>query len=208
MAVRFRIVPRDYSTLAQMASPATSTQPEAIPFTFFDNENFASGWSNITFFQTIQSDPTLGNIQTAGTLSADQYFQLEAITLDWIIGASSQASSGAPTIVDDLLSVMNTARAIVVMQMAMKVYVQAPIHGFHSSGGINVAYQLGTPTGSALGNYAQNWYPDGGYNVGGAQVLPPRQTFQFNVIGNATNTLNATRAGRFTMWGTLYRKVG
>lgn len=207
MAVRFAIVPKSYAQLAAAASPASATQPEAIPFTFFDSQDFASLWTNVSFFQTIQTDPTLGNIQTAGTLSADQYFKLEAVTLDWLIAATTQASSGAPTIVDDLLQIMNGARAIVNMSMAMKSYIQAPIHGFHSSGGINVQYQLGTPTGSQLGNYAQNWYPDGGYNVGGAQVLPPRQTFQFNVIGVAA-ALVATRKGRFTMWGTLYRKVG
>lgn len=207
MAVRFKIVPKLYTELSQQASPASSVQPEAIPFTFFDQENFATNWTSVAFFSTVQSDPTLGNIQQQNTLSADQYFQLEAITLDWIISASSQASSGAPQIVDDLLSIMNGARALVTMAMAMKTYVQSPIHCFHSSGGINVAYQLGTPTGSNIGNYAQNWYPDGGYNVGGAMLLPPRQTFTFNVNGVAS-ALNATRAGRFTMWGTLYRKVG
>lgn len=207
MAVRFKIVPKLYTQLAQQAAPASSTQPEAIPFTYFDQENFASNWTNVSFFSIVQQDPTLGNIQQQNTLSADQYFQLEAITLDWIIAATSQASSGAPQIVDDLLSIMNGARALVTMQMAMKIYVQTPIHCFHSSGGINVAYQLGQPGGSALGNYAQNWYPDGGYNMGGAVLLPPRQTFTFTVNGVAS-VLNATRAGRFTMWGTLYRKVG
>jgi hypothetical protein len=207
MAVRFRIVPKTYAALAAAASPASSTQPEAIPFVFFDQENFATNWTNVAFFSTVQTDPTLGNIQQQNTLSADQYFQLEAITLDWIISATSQSSSGAPTIIDDILSIMNGARAIVNLQMAMKVYVQTPMHAFHSSGGVNVQYMLGTPTGSALGNYAQNWYPDGGYNIGGAVVLPPRQTFTFNVIGVAS-ALVATRAGRFSMWGTLYRKVG
>lgn len=208
MAVRINVVPRTYADLAAAASPASSTQPEAIVFSFFDNEDFTSLWTTLNFFQTIQTDPTKGNIQTAGTLSADQYFQLQAITLDFIIAASSQASSGAPQIVDDLLGIFNSSRAIVNMTMAMKTYIQAPIHAFHSSGGISVQYQLGTPTGSALGNYAQNWYPDGGYWVGGAQILPPRQTFTFTVIGQGSpNALNATRTGRFTMWGTLYRKV-
>lgn len=206
MAVRINVIPRDYGTLAALASPANSQQPEAIVFSFFDNEDFATNFGTVNFFQTIQSDPTKGNIQTAGTLSADQYFQLQAITLDWIIAATSQSSSGAPTIVDDLLNIMNGARSIVTMSMAMKTYIQSPIHAFHSSGGINVAYQLGTPTGSQLGNYAQNWYPDGGYWVGGSQIMPPRQTFTFSVFG-ANVTLNATRTGRFTMWGTLYRKV-
>lgn len=208
MAVRFLLKTRTYDQLKALSAPATSTQPEAIPFTFWDQQNIASNAATTSYFATVQTDPTLGNIQQQNTLSADQYFQLEAATFDWIIGATSQASSGAPQIVDDLLALLNTGRAFVNMQMAMKQYVQTPLHCFHSSGGISVQYQLGTPTGSALGNYAQNWYPDGGYNIGGSIMLPPRQTFTWNLQTNGSFTLNATRATRFTLWGTLYRKVG
>lgn len=206
MAVRFPIVAYTYDQLNADAKPGSATQPESIPYTFYDSQDFATLWTNATFFATVQTDPTLGNIQQANTLSAEQYFRLWAITLDWLIGATSQASSGAPVIVDDLLTIMNTARAIVNMTIAMKSYIQSPIHAFHSSGGIFVPYQLGTPTGSGLGNYGQNWYPDGGYNVGGAIVLPPRQTFQFTVQGVST-ALGATRKGRFTLHGVLSRPV-
>ena len=206
MAVRFPINAYTKDQLNAMANPASVGQPEAIPFTFYDSQNFATLWTGVTFFATVQNDPTLGNIQQSNTLSAEQWFILYAITLDWLIAATTQASSGAPTIVDDLLQIMNGARAIVNLQIAMKQYIQAPIHNFHSSGGINVAYQLGTPTGSGLGNYAQNWYPDGGYAVNGSIVLLPRQTFQFTVSGVAA-ALVATRMGRFTMHGVLERPV-
>jgi hypothetical protein len=206
-AVFFPIIPYTYEQLKRDASPGNAQQPESIPFTFWDQQNYATNWTSVIHFAAIQTDPTLGNIQQAGTLSADQYFRLHSVTLDWIISATSQSSSGAPTIVDDLLSIMNGARAFYRMQMAMKTYIESPFHGFHSAGGINVQYQLGTPTGSALGNYAQNWYADGGYIVNGSMVLPPRQTFTFAAIGVAS-ALVATRAGRVTMWGVLSRKVG
>ena len=206
MAVRYPIVAYTYDQLNADARPGNSSQPESIPYTFFDQQNFATLWTNVNFFAAVPTDPTLGNIQQANTLSAEQYFRLFAITLDWIISATSQSSSGAPTIIDDLLQIMNGSRALVVVNIAMKQYVNTPIHNFHSSGGINVQYQLGTPTGSALGNYAQNWYPDGGYNIGGAIVLPPKQTFQFSVQGVAA-ALVATRAGRFTLHGVLSRPV-
>ena len=207
MAVRFRIVARTKAYLDANSSASNSTQPEAIPYTFFDQQNFATLWTGVSFFSNVQADPTLGNIQQQNTLSADQYFQLEAITLDWIISATALSTSGVgPAIVDDLLQILNGARGKFVMQLAMKTYIDTPFHCFHSSGGINVQYQVGQPAANAIGNYAQNWYPDGGYNIGGSIILPPRQTFTFVAVGVAA-ALSTTRAGRVTMWGTLYRKV-
>ena len=206
MAVRFPIVAYTYDELNRDSKPGNATYPESIPFTFFDQQNLASAWASATYFATVQTDPTLGNIQQANTLSAEQYFRLWAVTADFIIGATG-TSSTAPLIVDDLLSVFNTSRALVSMTIAMKTYIQAPLHVFHSSGGIFVPFQLGTPTGSGLTVYAQNWYPDGGYNVGGAIVLPPRQTFTFTMQAATGATLNATRALRFTLHGVLSRPV-
>lgn len=206
MAVRFPIVAYTYDQLNADAKPGSSTQPESIPYTFFDQQNYATNWTSVTHFATVQTDPTLGNIQQANTLSAEQYFRLWAITLDWIIAASAFTAAGSAAIVDDLLSITNGARALVNVTIAMKQYVQAPMTCFHSSGGINTSFALGTPAAAAIANYAQNWYPDGGFNIGGAIVLPPRQTFTFTVQGVAS-ALVATRAGRFTLHGVLSRPV-
>lgn len=207
MAVRFPIKAFTYGALNSAANASTTQEPESIGFIFYDSQDFAANFSPVNFFTTIQSDPTLGNIQVANSLSADQYFQLWAITLDWLIGATSQASSGAPTIVDDLLGIYNTARTIMYLTMSMKNYLQAPIHNFHSSGLIYVNYQLGTPSASGLGNYASSWMPDGGHNVGGSIILAPRQVFTFYAQGTGTVALAATRKGRISFHGVLARKV-
>lgn len=208
MAVKFQVVPLTVAQLEAIAKPTSVGAPEAIPFTFFDQQNLVTGWTNVTYFAAPQNDPTLGNIQQANTLSAEQYFRLYAITFDFIIAATSSASSGAPQIIDDLLGILNSSRALVNMTIAMKTYIQTPLHSFHSSGGIQVCYSQGVPQASGLGNYAQNWWPDGGYNIGGSIVLPPKQTFSFTLQGAAgANALNATRGGRFTMFGTLHRPV-
>lgn len=207
MPVKFPIKPFTYQQLGSAANPSTTNQPESIGFIFYDSQDFASNFSPVSFFTAVQSDVTLGNIQVANSLSADQYFQLWAITLDWLIGATTIASSAAATIVDDLLGIYNTARAIATLAMSYKTMLQAPIHNFHSSGNVYVNFQLGTPSGSGIGNYASSWMPDGGHNVGGSIILAPRQVFTFQIAGTGTVTLNATRKGRISFHGVLARKV-
>lgn len=205
MAIKFQVTALDYQQLKRDANAVSANQPETIPWPWYDSQDFASNWTNVTFYSSPQSDPTLGNIQQANTLSADQYFRVFAITLDWLIAPSSR-SSGAPAIVDDLIIIQNSARALFNFSMSQKQYAQTPIHNLHSSGGIFVNYQLGTPAGSGVDNYAMNWMPDGGWWVGGAWVLGPRQSFQCWIQGVAA-ALTATRKGRITMHGALSRKV-
>ncbi len=207
MAVRFPIVAYTYDELNRDARPGSAQYPESIPYTFFDQQNLASAWASATYFATVQTDPTLGNIQQANTLSAEQYFRLHAITADFIIAASGASSSVANPIVDDIISIFNGSRALVNMSIPMKSYINTPLICFHSSGGIYVPFQLGTPQGTNLTTYAQNWMPDGGYNIGGAIVLPPKQTFSFTMQAATGATLTATRALRFTLWGVLSRPV-
>ena len=207
MPVSFPIKPFTYQQLGTAANPASANQPESIGFIFYDSQNFAANFAPVGFFTAVQNDITLGNIQVAKSLSADQYFQLWAITLDWLIGATSQGSSGAPTIVDDLLAIYNTSRAIASMTMSYKTMLQAPIHNFHSSGNIYVNYQLGTPAASGLGNYASSWMPDGGHKVQGSIILAPRQVFTFQIAGTGVCALSATRMGRISFHGVLARKV-
>lgn len=206
MAVMFPIKAYTKQQLDMDSRPSDFNQPEFIPWVWYDSQDFATLWTTITFFAVPSSDPTLSNIEQANTFSADQYFRTFAITLDWLIGATSQASSGAPVIVDDLLTIQNTARAIFNLQLSQKKYAQVPLHAIHSSGGIYVNYQLGTPTGSGIGNYAMNWNPDGGYNMGGSVVFGPRQTFGCTITGVST-ALGATRKGRLSLHGVLARRV-
>ncbi len=206
MAVRFDIKAYTYQQLDADARPGNSTQPESIPYVWYDSQDFATLWTTVSFFAAPNADPTISNIEQANTFSAEQYFRLFAVTLDWLIAASSQASSGAPTILDDLVQIQNGARAILNLNIAQKKYLQVPLHAVHSSGGVFVNYQLGSPNASGLGNYASNWYPDGGYNVGGSIVFPPKQTFICTITGVAA-ALVATRKGRLSLHGVLSRPV-
>ncbi len=205
--IRFPLEVMSKQDLEKRSKPQEYNQPEFIPWTWYNQQNFATNFGPISFFAQTDTDPTITNIEQANTFAADQYFRPYCITLDWIIGATTIASSATATIVDDLLGIMNTARAIFYLEISQKRYAQAPIHCLHASGGVYVNYQVGTPSGSGLGNYAMNWMPDGAYWVNGSMVFGPRMTFKCYVQGTGTVTLNATRAGRITFHGSLARRA-
>jgi hypothetical protein len=192
--------------LEMQSKPDQYNQPEFIPWGWYDSQDFATLWTQVSFFAATNNDPTITNIEQANTFAADQYFRPYCLTLDWLITATSVTSSAANPIVDDLLQIQNGARAIFYLLISQKRYVQIPIHALHASGGIYVSYQTGTPTGSGLGNYGMNWMPDGGYWVNGAMVFGPRMTFGCSVQGVAA-ALVSTRKGRITFHGSLARRA-
>lgn len=204
MALMISVRPRTLAELTNIAFPAQANQPECIPWVWFDQENITSTTSNQTFFATIQTDPTLGNIQQPNTISSDQWWQIFGFTLDYNAGASQNSNAAAQQL-DDLLIIQETCRTVFLFTIGQKQYVNVPITFLHASGGVQT-FVAGTPASNALFNYAQNYAADGGYYVDGALVVPPRQTFSATTVGVAT-TLTSTRGVRISMHGVLYRGV-
>lgn len=206
--IRYNVKAFTRQQLDQDAQPELYGQPEFIPWGYYDSQDFVTSFGSVSFFASTNSDPTITNMTQAGAMPADQYFRPFCFTLDWLIGATSITSSGAVPIVDDLLGIQNTARSIFYFSISNKLYCQVGLHALHSSGGIYVSYQTGNPTGSGLGNYGMNWFPDGGYWVNGAFVLSPRNSFTCAITPAAASVaLSSTRKGRVTMWGPLGRRV-
>ena len=188
------------------STPELYGQPEFVPWGFYDTRDMTTGFSALSFYAATSNDIAVTNLQNPNTMPANNYFRPFAYTLDWLITATSNTSSGATPIVDDLLAIQ--ARCIFQFNISNKLYIQVPISALHASGGVYVSYQLGTPTGSGLGNFGMNWMPDGGYWTNGAWVLSPLNNFTCQVIaGTTTPTLVATRSARVTMWGPLARRV-
>lgn len=200
----FPIVPRSYDELDQMSRPYSADQPEAITWRFYDTQNLATLWTAASFFAQPNADITLSNIQNAaGQLPADQYFLINAIQADFLIPAASSAAT--PDAANDITQILFGARAIVEVSVGSKLYLQAPLSCFHSTGGVN-ASQQGTPAAAAISTIAQNWWPDGDFHVDNGILLPPRQSYTVTIRGIAA-ALVATRQLRLTMGGTLYRRV-
>jgi len=200
----FPIDTRTYDQLDSMSRPYSADQPEAITWRFYDTQNLATNWTAASFFAQPNADITMSNIQNAaGQLPADQYFLINAIQADFLMPIASTAVT--PDQANDIVQILFNARAVVEVSVGSKLYLQAPLSCFHSTGGVNTVMQ-GTIAGAAVVNTAQNWWPDGDFHVDNGILLPPRQSYTVTLRGVAA-ALVATRALRLTMAGTLYRRV-
>lgn len=200
----FPIQPYTYDQLDGMSRPYNADQPEAITWRFYDTQNLVTNWTNVSFFAVPNADITLSNIQNAaGQLPADQYFLINAIQADFLMPIASTAVT--PDQGNDINQILAQARAVVEVTVGSKLYLQAPLSCFHSTGGVVQVIQ-GTIAGAAVVNSAQNWWPDGDFHVDNGILLPPRQSYTVSLRGVAA-ALVATRALRITLGGTLYRRV-
>lgn len=207
MPIRYEVKAYPKAVLDSQAKPEVFNQPEFIPWVWYDTQNIATNQGQLSFFASTNNDTTITNIQIANTFSADQYFRPFCITLDWLIGATYQGSSGAANIVDDLLAIQNAWRGIFYLRISAKDYAQVPMHALHASGGIYVSALLGTVSSGIL-NYGMNWMPDGGYWINGAIVFAPLMNFQCFLQGTGSLTLNASpRSTRISFHGSLSRRV-
>lgn len=201
----FPINPLSYEQLDGMSRPYSADQPEAITWRFFDTQTLATNWTNASFFAAPNADITLSNIQNAaGQLPSDQYFLIQSIQADFLITGVANSAATAD-VFSDVAQILFGARAVVEVSVGSKLYLQAPLSCFHSTGGVNGIVQ-GTPAANALANYAQNWWPDGDFHVDGGILLPPRQSYTVTLRGVAA-ALVASRQLRITMGGVLYRRV-
>lgn len=204
MSLKYPVRALNYPEVKALSEPATAGQPEVIPWVYFDTQDFVTNWTRVSFFANPQNDPTLGNIEQGGTMPADTYFQVFSFNVDFLV--SSVVTAATPTQVNDLLQIMNGARATLQFTIANKNYGPLPLSFCHSSGGIKATLSQSEAALAGIFNYGQNADPDGGWWVDGAVILPPRQSFSITVIGVAA-ALTATRSVRFSMAGVKYRSV-
>lgn len=204
-AMKYATRASSYPALFQNANVTNASLPEAIPWIYYDCQDFATTWTSVSFFAATQSDKTLSNIEQPNTIAGEQYFMIYAITFDFLMGASTQGSSAAATQLDDARIIMETARATLTMTLAQKMVFRIPLAACHAIGGFQ-AWVAGTPPNSAVLNSVQNMASDGAWWCDGALILPPRQSFELTVTGSSS-ALTATRKCRLSLHGVLYRPV-
>ena len=196
-----------YDQLFQNANVTNATVPEAIPWIYYDQQTFAqAGSTSLNFFAATQSDLTKGNIEQPNTIAGEKYFMIYAITFDFMMGPSSVTSSSSAPQLDDARTIMEIARATLTLTLADKLIFRIPLAACHAIGGYQAWVAGSNFSGSAVFNSAQNMASDGAWWCDGAIILPPRQSFQFNVQMVAA-ALNAAHDGRLSLHGVSYRPV-
>lgn len=206
----FTVQAKSASTLASESTPTSGTDLEAVPWDLFDTNTtlFANAGVSINaaFYQVVQADPTLGNMQMPGALPAPQWLEPAALAVDILaIPSSSATIAGA---MSDIANILKTVRSVFNMKVSQKDYGTFPLMLAHCTGGEQgyIASAIATPGTVQFGN---NGIPDGGWWLDGAIIIPSQQNFIVSIITSATAlTLTQTPMPiRCNLWGVLHRRV-
>lgn len=205
--MRMKIVPYTREDLVRLANPQMANQPQVIPHILYDTQTYVSAaTTKLTFFQTVQSDKTLGNIEAPGSLPSPQFFAIESIGCD-ILTQVTTAAGGVPGAINDVQLLSLIGRATLTLSYQNKDYGPWPLSAFGASGGAT-GFGWGTFTAEESLQYANHGIPNGqGYGVNQQIILKP--TAQFAVVLNwgAAQTLTGNTPIRIWMYGALYRAV-
>ncbi len=209
--LRIVVRPLSQAALAGASTPTYAGQGECIPWVYFDTQTYTStGVTSLTFFQTVQSDKTLGNIDQGGQLPAGYYLQINSFQCDWFGLPTNNTAAAATTApvgsANDLYILFYTARAVFQFTISSKLYVQVPLTYLHESGGPVVVTQ-GVYVSPTQVQFVNNAYPDGDYYIGNNIVIPPQQAFNASIIFAGSNAISVTTNIRIGMAGALTRRV-
>lgn len=204
--LRIQAVAKSKEELLKITNPNDASQPESIPWVYYDTQSVATATqAPMSYFAQTQSDRTLSNLEQAGTIPDPFFFEIEAFNCDFFTHPSNAAPVGGA--IDDLCSILFDGRATFVFSIAGKEYLRVPLTYLHASGGPQAVISATLTAPSAM-QFALNGIVDGGFYVGKKIVLPPKQSFQAQIVYGANVTLaTSPRQLRVCMAGVLHRRV-
>jgi hypothetical protein len=212
--MKIAVKPKTIQQLHAVAFPSNPRQPEAMPWVLYDTQTFTSA-STVTlqFFKTAQSNPSLGNMETAGVLDDPKWFEIYYIGLDIMTLVNDGGATGNVGALDDIERLLwgdagdGSDCGIWQFEMSQKITGPFPISFLHGSGGA-VGFGYGTTTADTKTHqFGNNGIFDGGFHIGGNIVIPPKRGFKVTLNWGGQITLSANRALRVWMAGVLHRAV-
>lgn len=210
---------RSLDQLQALTTPAQG-QLEAVRWVYYDTQTITSGTTTtLNFFNAVQSDKTLGNIEMASQIQQPNFFELFAIKCD-ILEAPTTNATATFGVMNDAAQILFAQRAFYEFTINSKSYGKTPLTYAHCSGG-PVGLIQGTPATNAMVSAGNNSIPDDGDWIGGMWlnpetgvneecggiILPPTQSFALSVTMAAAPTLTGNIPIRMSLIGTLHRQV-
>lgn len=209
--------PKGVKTVQDLAAgitPMLPGQPERIPWTWFDTQNYVSGTTTrLDFFQTVQADKTLGNMVAAGQIPSPQFFDIYHASIAYLLPATASAIIAAPTNDGAIEDVRNLSNGAASFQIANKEYWNGKQFALPCGGGpVGNLAVAGTFAGTDLiqREFANNGVADlrNRYNFWGDITIPHNQNFIWILTWSAPITLaNGNTPICVWMDGYLYRRV-
>lgn len=206
--MRMRLVQYSFEELNGLSNPQVAGQPQGITHLLYDTQSYVSAATiNLPFFQAVQADKTLGNIEAPGSMPTPKYYAIESIGVDILLRpATSLAVATGP--LDDVAQLLFSQRGTIELSYQNKTYGPWPLSAFQASGG---------PTGFGWGvfaaplqvQYANNGVPNGeGFGLNQQIILKPNAQFSVILRWAAPVTLAAGNTNiRVWMYGGEYRAV-
>lgn len=204
--LNLKIIPKTWGQLQAMLTPQDPRQPESVPYILYDTQQYISGATTLlSFFQQVNADKTLTNMETAGVLPAPQHFEIHRIFVDVL----SRPSAGVGTAVgqaDDISLLFNTGRATLTYTGSGKRWGPIPARACGPLHSVNAAL-AGTLTAPA--HLQVGWRDaNGGFPINGQFVIPPSQSFGFDMAFAAAQTLGGGNTYiSVSLLGVLHRRV-
>lgn len=199
--------------LDALANPMFANQPEVVPWQLYDTQSITTAVNApAVYFQTINSDKTLSNMEGPGQLPDPQYLVVHYVAADFLVAPQSTAITATTNnaAVDDVENILKTVRATFEFNMSNKRYGPFSLTMTAATGGATGAlYGAGTLAAAVSGGVVNNGIPgSGGYPFAGALVIPPKIGFDVTVRFGAAPTLPVSPLSlRISLVGALYRRV-
>jgi hypothetical protein len=198
--------------LDDLANPAQLGQAEVIPWELFDTQSLATATSApLVFFQTINADKTLSNMEGPGQLPDPQYLVVHYAACDILQPAVSAAQAAEPNAAwANITNILETARATFTFNMSNKRYGPFKLTMCHATGGVTGSgYGYGTAAAGQGTAYGNNGIPgSGGYPWSGSLIIPPKIGFDVTLnFGTAVTLVGGPINIAISLVGALYRRV-
>lgn len=209
MGFKIHIRPKARAQLAMLANPESANQPEALPWILYDTVAWTTAATTSgTYFGSVQSDKTLGNMEGPGQLPDPQYFEISYWGCDFLEPALTAAAPAATTgPIIDIVSFLFTGRATWTFNISNKRVGPFPLSFMHQSGGATGGgYTISGTTNRV--EYGNNGIFDGGFCVDNAIIIPPKLGFDVTLALAAAVTLSTSPLNvRVWQAGVLHRRV-
>lgn len=207
--MRTKIIPLTNEQLAAAANPQLANQPQVSTHTLYDTQTYVSGTTvGLTFFQTVQADKSLGNMEAGGSLPSPQFFAIDEMGCDLLVAPAAQAGHAATGPINDVTQLVLTGRGFWEFVYQSKSYGLQPLSFFKNSGGAT-GFGWATMTAEAQVSYANNGALNNqSWDASQQIVLKPNAPFSVQIRWPAALTLaGGNTLIRAWLKGAWYRAV-
>jgi hypothetical protein len=192
-----------------LSNPIAAGQPEVVPWQLYDTQSAATtSAAPLVFFQTINADKTLSNMQGPGQLTDPQYMVVQYVACDFLQAPVAAVGAEPNAAIGNIENILKTCRATFEFNMSDKRYGPFSLTMCHGTGG-GTANGFGTTAAGSSTVWSNNGnIGSGGFPVCGAIIIPPKIGFDVTIrFGTAMTLVGGPLNVRISLVGALYRRV-